>query len=136
MLGPVWGHSWGILWGPPGTGKTHTIGRQVASCMEGSSERILIISTTNRATDAVAISIGRASLATPGSALDEGRLLRIGKGADYDEFRRQGLEGMLRGTETDLLREIAHRSRELARVTDHESRGNFSITQGKSGGRW
>ena len=30
----MWSHSWGVLWGPPGTGKTYTIGRQVARCLD------------------------------------------------------------------------------------------------------
>lgn len=49
----------GIL-GPPGTGKTYTIGHQVAACLQDLTERILVVLTTNKATDGVAIAIGRA----------------------------------------------------------------------------
>ena len=51
-LKPWWRKSWSILWGPPGTGKTYTTGQQVASVLADPSERILVVSTTNRATDA------------------------------------------------------------------------------------
>ena len=36
-----WKHSWSILWGPPGTGKTYTTGQQVAAVLDDASERIL-----------------------------------------------------------------------------------------------
>jgi hypothetical protein len=56
---PWWQHAWAILWGPPGTGKTYTTGRQIAAALadtdtsKESAERFLVISTTNRATDAL-----------------------------------------------------------------------------------
>jgi hypothetical protein len=56
-----WGKSWSVLWGPPGTGKTYTTGQQVARILNDPIERVLVVSTTNRATDAVAIAIGRAA---------------------------------------------------------------------------
>nr|MCU0720075.1 AAA family ATPase [Pirellula sp.] len=60
-----WNKAWSVLWGPPGTGKTYTTGKQVAEVLADPSERILIVSTTNRATDAVAVSIGRATRELP-----------------------------------------------------------------------
>ena len=56
-----WQHSWSVLWGPPGTGKTFTTGKQIAEVLADEGERILVVSTTNRATDAVALSIGKAA---------------------------------------------------------------------------
>jgi hypothetical protein len=56
-----WGKAWSVLWGPPGTGKTYTTGQQVAQVLSDPSERILVVSTTNRATDAVALAVGRAA---------------------------------------------------------------------------
>src|SRR6266498_2236538 len=38
----MWGHSWTVLWGPPGCGKTTNVGRQVAACLEG-DERVLVV---------------------------------------------------------------------------------------------
>lgn len=101
-----WQHSWSVLWGPPGTGKTYTTGQQIAGVLGDQRERILVVSTTNRATDAVALSIGNAAQDKCRNALDSGELLRIGKGASLPAFREAGLEAMLRGTESDLLSQI------------------------------
>lgn len=101
-----WQHSWNVLWGPPGTGKTYTTGQQIAEVLADESERILVVSTTNRATDAVALSIGKAARHKNFHALDAGKLLRIGKGASFQAFRDAGLESMLRGTESEIALRI------------------------------
>ncbi len=80
-----WQKSWSVLWGPPGTGKTYTTGQQVARVMSDPSERILVVSTTNRATDAVALSIGRAARSLDIDIDTEG-IRRIGKGASFKKF--------------------------------------------------
>ncbi|WP_254511389.1 AAA domain-containing protein [Anatilimnocola floriformis] len=101
-----WQHSWSVLWGPPGTGKTYTTGQQIAGVLLDKHERVLVVSTTNRATDAVALSIGRAARVESNAALEAGELLRIGKGASFQAFRDASLEPMLRGTETEILSQI------------------------------
>jgi hypothetical protein len=121
-LDQLWSHSWAILWGPPGTGKTHTIGRQVAGCLNNWAERILVVSTTNRATDAAALAIGRAGLTTAPDSVKEGRILRIGQGADWADYQSQGLEALLRGTETQLLRQVAALTREVEKAKTPEDR--------------
>jgi hypothetical protein len=117
----MWGHSWAILWGPPGCGKTTNVGRQVAACLE-SDERILVVSTTNKATDQAALAIGRAAQADSPGAVAEGRILRIGKGADHADYEANRLTGLLRGTETELLRQIGLLTRELAKAHRPEER--------------
>jgi hypothetical protein len=121
-LRELWNHAWGVLWGPPGTGKTRTLGRQVASCLADPSERILVISTTNKATDAVAIAIGRSM---DKSLVEEGQALRIGKSAKYNMFENCGLEGMLRGTETEILHQVSLLSNKLDKATSSEERAVF-----------
>lgn len=116
-----WQRSWSVLWGPPGTGKTYTTGQKVAAVLEDPTERILVISTTNRATDAVAISIGKA-VSGLGYDLDDGDVLRIGKGASLKSFEDEGLEAMLRGTETDYLAQIEELAQRLARSEDPEEK--------------
>ena len=111
-----WSRSWCHLWGPPGTGKTYTIGQQVAQVLEDPSERILVVSTTNRATDAAAISIGRAAKNHASELLQIGSLLRIGKGASLTKFESENLSSMLKGTETAFLSRIDELSAELART--------------------
>ena len=106
QLSEWWRHSWSVLWGPPGTGKTYTTGQQIARTLQDGEERILVVSTTNRATDAVALSIGRAAARFCPEELASDTLLRIGKGASYKTFVNEGLDAMLRGTESELLSRI------------------------------
>lgn len=117
-----WRHSWSIIWGPPGTGKTFTIGRQTVGCLADQSERILIVSTTNRATDEVAKSVGVAAQATAAGLLAAGRLTRIGRSASSQTFREAGLLPMLRGTEVEVLTEIERLKRDVRRTDSSDQK--------------
>ncbi len=117
----LWRHSWGVLWGPPGTGKTHTIGKQIAGCLSDASERILVVSTTNKATDTAALSIGKA-LGRQSRHIQHGSILRIGKSASYHLYEVDGLEDLLRGTETDFLHQIAALNSQIQWAKTHEER--------------
>ena len=108
-----WNHSWNVLWGPPGTGKTYTTGQQIAGVLADKSERILVVSTTNKATDEVALSIGEAAKGKCPKELDGGELLRIGKGASYQRFVNADLGAMLQGTESEVLSKIDGLSQQL-----------------------
>ncbi|MCX6020098.1 MAG: AAA domain-containing protein, partial [Chloroflexi bacterium] len=98
----VWKHSWVDLWGPPGTGKTTLIGRQVARVCADANERILVVSTTNIATDEVAVASGSAEHARGRTA----SMVRVGRGSALARFRQAGLERMLEGTEVAILEKI------------------------------
>lgn len=111
-----WQHGWAVLWGPPGTGKTFSVGQQVAEVVRDPNERVLVVSTTNNATDASAVAIGKAALTRIPELLNDGRLLRIGKGASPKRFASASLQAMLRGTETDFLNQIEKLSLQLART--------------------
>ena len=120
-LSDWWRHSWSILWGPPGTGKTYTTGRQIAAVLATDpSERILVVSTTNQATDEVAASIGTAIIDSDNGAsqLESNSIRRIGKGSSLRKFREAGLMSMLAGTEAELLAEIDFLSNRLRRTED------------------
>ena len=109
-----WKHSWNVLWGPPGTGKTYTLGQHIAEVLAADeSERVLVVSTTNRATDEAALSIGKAAQARFSILLESGTLLRIGMGASYQRFVDGGLESMLQGTESEILAKIDALARQL-----------------------
>ncbi len=116
-LRPLWQNSWGVLWGPPGTGKTYTIGEQVAECLTHPAERVLVVSTTNRATDEAAFAIGKALHRSQRHSAASA-VLRIGKGADYEEFEKAGLQTLLQEGESDLRRQISRLQRELDREED------------------
>ncbi len=118
-LKPWWRKSWSLLWGPPGTGKTYLTGQQIARVLADPSERILVCSTTNRATDAVALSIGRAAQRTGiDDLLGEGGLLRIGKGTSAKKFEQEALSDMLQGTEIEFLVQIEQLVSEYAHTKE------------------
>ena len=108
--------------GPPGTGKTYTTGHQVAQILADPSERVLVVSTTNRATDAVAIAIGRAAKHSAPGDLATSRLLRVGKGASLQRFQSEQLLAMLTGTETEFLADIERLAVQLAQEIDPENK--------------
>lgn len=119
-LPAFWGHSWGVMWGPPGTGKTFQIGQQVARCLSDPTERVLVVSTTNKATDEVALSIGKGVREACNDLIEEGRVGRIGRGARLESFEQHNLAALLTGgTALDLLGDI---KAELIRQRDELKR--------------
>ncbi len=121
-LADWWQHSWNILWGPPGTGKTWTAGQQIARILSDESERVLVISTTNRASDAAALSIGEAAKEHCPAALENQTLLRIGKGAFYPDFVEHELDAMLAGTESEVLSKISELVHDLPQLNSPEDK--------------
>ena len=79
----AWASGWGIVWGPPGTGKTFTLGQQVAALLTDPSERVLILSTTHKAADQAALELGRAAKAR---GLDLTRIRRVATTRDEAAF--------------------------------------------------
>lgn len=74
------------LWGPPGTGKTDTLSALIRLLYDR-SERVLICSNTNQAVDQVLLKLCRKMRETKDRALDEGRVLRLGR--IEDELRKE-----------------------------------------------
>lgn len=68
------------IWGPPGCGKTTTIGSIVAASF-AAGQRVLVCSNTNKAVDQVIYSVCKA-LTKDHPAMDSGQVLRIGRIAD------------------------------------------------------
>lgn len=69
-----------FVWGPPGTGKTKTLGEIVRSAFEG-QERTLICSNTNKAVDQVLYRICT-TLGREHPAMQEGKIVRLGRITD------------------------------------------------------
>ncbi len=92
------------LWGPPGTGKTRSLST-LNELLFDAQKRILICSNTNQAVDQVLISLCK-TLTTAHPALDDGRVLRIGKTEgippEFTEFVT--LDGIVRRKSVDLQR--------------------------------
>jgi superfamily I DNA/RNA helicase len=122
-LASVWQHRWAILWGPPGTGKTFTIGEQVALQLGRPGERILVVSTTNKATDAVAISVGQALDQRLSPLLATG-VKRLGRGADQQLYEERGMTPLLAAHDgqEDARRLVAEILRAWRRSSDAHER--------------
>ncbi len=65
------------IWGPPGTGKTKTLGSLIELLIEN-GKRVLICSNTNQAVDQVLLKLCR-TMGTTHPAIDGGRIVRVGK---------------------------------------------------------
>ena len=133
----IWNYSWSVLWGPPGTGKTYNTGQQVASVVgTDPDERILVVSTTNKATDAVARSIGKAATEFAVAQFDNGELLRIGRGASYRSFANDDLLPMLQGTECDTLVQVDELTEQIRLSDNFEEKALLrkQIAELKAGG--
>lgn len=126
-LQPLWTYGWSVLWGPPGTGKTHTLGRQVAKAIADPGERILVVSTTNRASDEAALSIGVAVKNSMSQLLASGQILRIGKGAAYQRFEHEGMLDLLKGTEAEVLYQVSQLQRQLEKAPTSEDRARLRL---------
>lgn len=75
-----------LMWGPPGTGKTYTLGEAIAAWVRA-ERRVLVVSVANVAVDQVALSV-RDALERHGELkrLDRGRILRFGNARDLKVF--------------------------------------------------
>ena len=123
----MWRHPWTLLWGPPGTGKTWTLGRQVARCVTDRDERILVVSTTNRATDNAALQIG--------AALAEARrrptIRRVGSGVDFGRLEAADLAAMVGEHEAGLRRKLSVLAGELERAVAPVDKGRLAAEMGE-----
>lgn len=99
-----------FVWGPPGTGKSYTLGH-IAECFRSRGERVLLISNTNAAVDVATFAIDDACRRTE-RPLSAGQLIRytrvLAKPEGYKE-RPHLLEY------TRLLQRYAAKERDLAK---------------------
>jgi hypothetical protein len=93
----------GLLHGPPGTGKTYTLGVNVARLLAGTQWRVLITATTNSAVDQALIAVDDA-LDRMGRRDLRNRLARIGSGFDVERFRGRG--HLLPSSTSEALEEL------------------------------
>lgn len=96
----IWTLPWSILWGPPGTGKTESTARQIAtSITDAPGNRILVIAPTNQAVDNITERICD-------FVAEEGRII---KGSDCRIFRGGiGARGKLVEKYPDVLHDLEY----------------------------
>jgi DNA replication ATP-dependent helicase Dna2 len=100
----------GFLWGPPGTGKTYTVGAMLASYLRQRPQaRILLLSTTNWAVDIALLSVDRSleelERTDPAAQGLRQRCKRIG--AHFVAGNYKGREHLLPVVDSALVRRIA-----------------------------
>ena len=117
----VWDHPLGAVWGPPGTGKTYTLGEQVAEALRDPDERILVVSTTNKATDQAALAIADA-LRRHGGEVTPEVLRRVGAAVDARRLEDAGLAHLIDQGPRELRDEIADTIATHRAATDPDER--------------
>lgn len=103
------GRNLAFIWGPPGTGKTHTIGT-IAECLYREKRTVLVVSHTNTAVDQAIRHVANTFKKERPDDLSKGGLLRLGE--VRDEVLKSGFPDVL------LITQVEKRSRELAEKRD------------------
>lgn len=99
------GHSSGFLWGPPGTGKTTTLGVLLAEYLERHpGARVLLLSTTNQAVDMATLAVDKALLKGRREHL-RGDVQRLG--TRFDAAAYEGREHLIPTQDRDLIARLA-----------------------------
>lgn len=118
------------IWGPPGCGKTKTLGAIVKAAFE-CGRRILVCSNTNKAVDQVILSICQA-LGVDHPAMQEGRTIRLGRIADNklnDYSAYVTLDGIVERQSEKLLSRKSEIERELALADNRAKKYERLIVQ-------
>ncbi len=106
------------VWGPPGCGKTRMLSEIVRSGFEA-GKRLLVCSNTNKAVDQVLYRICE-SLSKQHRAMDEGRIVRLGRIADaklaseYDAFVT--VDGIVERRSADLKARLSQVQEQIAQI--------------------
>jgi len=100
----------GFLWGPPGTGKTYTLGAMLAHYLcQRPTAKVLLLSTTNAAVDLALISVDEQleslSLSDRGAGRLRKKCLRIGN--HFVASKYKGREHLLPTPDENLIRRLA-----------------------------
>lgn len=110
-----------FIWGPPGCGKTKTLGEIVRSAFEG-GKRILVCSNTNKAVDQILYQICKA-LGREHPAMEEGRVVRFGRVVDdrlEAEYRKfVTIDGIVERRSADLKAEKQRLESSIAQIDAH-----------------
>ncbi len=94
-----------FLWGPPGTGKTTTLGVLLAEYLHlNPRARVLLLSTTNHAVDQVTVSVDKALEQAGRSAL-RGAVKRVG--TRFTASHYAGREHLLQVVDKELIAKLA-----------------------------
>jgi superfamily I DNA/RNA helicase len=129
----AWRFPWSMVWGPPGTGKTHTLVHGLHALLRDPDERVLVLSTTRRATDEVALRLGALRIAGLRGGLSG--VLRVGPVANRQRFEEDGLTELLPQLSDELRAQIAEAEARLyqARTALDRAEARRHLEQLRSG---
>ncbi len=109
-------HSSGFLWGPPGTGKTTTLGVLLAEYLHlNPKARVLLLSTTNHAVDQAMVSVDKA-LEQAGRSGLRNVVKRVG--TRFTASHYEGREHLLPVIDRDLIAKLAKVESERPSTSD------------------
>lgn len=100
------------VWGPPGTGKTKTLGFAVASLL-AKGESVLVLAHSNAAVDVAMTSVATHVADTP--EYKAGKVVRyggVGNASTYGEFQQLHVRGVARQQQPDLVAHIEELERQ------------------------
>ena len=110
-------YSSAFMWGPPGTGKTTTLGVLLAEYLDRRpASRVLLLSTTNQAVDLATIAVDKALQKGRREAL-RGTVQRLG--TRFDAAAYDGREHLIPSSDLDLIARLARA--EAARPSAREA---------------
>lgn len=122
-VGAVLGRDTTFIWGPPGTGKTRTIG-SIAAHLIANTQSVLVVSHTNTAVDQALLQIAALMRREEPESISEGRLLRVGEPRDRRVNEDPELLAVThverRSAELVTQRNVAQNKREIAAQRVHE----------------
>ena len=129
-VGHVLANPVSFIWGPPGTGKTSTLGMTVAALVER-GETVLVLAHSN-----VAVDVAMASIAAQLGYSDEyqqGRVLRFGPAAlrALDTFPQLHVRGVVRQQNPKLISEIEALERQRRQLVNRSRAEGLSATEGQ-----
>ncbi len=104
-VGHVLANPVSFIWGPPGTGKTSTLGATVAALV-AARKSVLILSHSNVAVDVAVVSVARNL--ERAAVYRDCRLLRYGFSymKELDQYARLHVRGIVRSQNPDLIRQL------------------------------
>lgn len=102
------GYSSSFLWGPPGTGKTYTLGAMLAQhVVQFSHKKVLLVSSTNTAVDQALLAVDKALSNIEGKIKNssyKNMCKRVGKHYKAEIFKDKGY--LLPGINSDFLNDL------------------------------
>jgi hypothetical protein len=120
------------LWGPPGTGKTKTL-TVFARLLYDEGKRLLICSNTNQAVDQVLLQLCRDMRESRDPALDDGRIVRLGR-IEHDDLRSEfediiTIEGIVARKTKEIQRRKQQIESDLVRLSNEIAEGEAVLKQ-------